>query len=179
MRNKYLVYCKHCDLVNPPKEHYIGVKRPKCRLNEQNRNRKHRQTDKGKEQVRLRVKKYRDTEKGRSTTQKYRENNRDYNREYSRKHFQENRGKYYARTRKYQASKLNATPSWLSEAQIKEMEDIYTRAVELSQETGILHHVDHVHPLQGINSCGLHVPWNLQILTAKENLSKSNKQGFK
>jgi len=35
--------------------------------------------------------------------------------------------------------------------------------------------VDHVHPLRPGNSCGLHVPWNLQYLTKVDNARKGRK----
>lgn len=87
----------------------------------------------------------------------------------------ENKGKinHYAVMRL--AAKLRATPSWLSNAMVAEIESMYTARAKIEAETGIKHHVDHIIPLQGETVCGLHVPWNLQILTAAENVRKSNK----
>jgi 5-methylcytosine-specific restriction endonuclease McrA len=69
-----------------------------------------------------------------------------------------------------------AKPSWLTQEQKKQIKDIY---VEAKRKSGYLpyrvYHVDHIIPLQGNDVCGLHVPWNLQILSAEDNLRKSNK----
>jgi 5-methylcytosine-specific restriction endonuclease McrA len=48
--------------------------------------------------------------------------------------------------------------------------DIYAEARRLSVETGIPHEVDHILPIKGYHLSGLHVPWNLRILTKTENM---------
>lgn len=70
------------------------------------------------------------------------------------------------------ALKKRATPPW---ADMNKIKRVYRRAAELSEETGIPHHVDHIIPLQNAMVCGLHVENNLQIITAEQNRRKSNK----
>lgn len=76
---------------------------------------------------------------------------------------------------KRRAANLQATPPWLTPEHRKQMAGLFREARRLKQETGIVHHVDHIEPLQGKTSCGLHVPWNLQILTWEENVKKGNR----
>lgn len=68
-----------------------------------------------------------------------------------------------------------AMPAWLSTECRDEIRQLYLRARRLTLETGVKHVVDHIVPLRSSEVCGLHVPWNLQILTHNENCAKSNK----
>lgn len=75
---------------------------------------------------------------------------------------------------KYRAQLLQAMPPWLSQDQLEQIEKAYQEATQLSGKTGLTYHVDHIVPLQGKTVCGLHVPWNLQVITSSENHSKFN-----
>ena len=99
------------------------------------------------------------------------ERRKDLNKEWSKV----NKVKNCAKTAKYKAKKINATPLWLTSEQLEEIEYFYILANDAKILTGEQYHVDHIVPLQGKNVCGLHVPWNLQILSASDNKSKGNK----
>lgn len=66
----------------------------------------------------------------------------------------------------------HVTPVWANQAKIKE---IYKKAVELTESTGVMHEVDHIVPISHKLVCGLHNEFNLQVLTKTENREKRNK----
>jgi hypothetical protein len=76
-----------------------------------------------------------------------------------------------ARRRKHR----EATPKWLSRKQKSEIRQIYQIAITMTKTTGEQYVVDHIVPLRSEAVCGLHVPWNLRVVTQEENLLKSNK----
>ena len=135
--------------------------------------------EKNKEKIKECVKAYYEANKEKIKAYKkaYYETNKEEKKAYDKAYKQANKGKVNALTAKRKASKLQRTPSWLTKEDLAEIEDIYRMAKRRSEVEGIEYHVDHIIPLQGRNISGLHVPSNLQILRATENLRKSNKHG--
>lgn len=124
------------------------------------------------EAIRERMNKYREknAESLKEYIKEYRKENAEAIREQVREYRKENPHKDRAKNAKRRAAKLQRTFSGYDNA----IQGIYTECQRVSEETGIEHHVDHIIPLQGTTVSGLHVPWNLQIITAEENLAKSN-----
>ena len=89
-----------------------------------------------------------------------------------------NKEKGSARWAKYKAKKLKATPTWLTEKHFKEIEQIYLLAKRMSETLNDKFEVDHIEPLQGKDVCGLHVPWNLRVITMQENRKKGINREF-
>jgi len=101
-------------------------------------------------------------------------NNREHIRAYKRLYRKLEPVKHSHWDAKKKASRLKRTPSWLDKSQIEQIKVFYWLRDDLRAVTGMSYEVDHIVPLQGRNVCGLHVPWNLQILPADVNNKKSN-----
>lgn len=78
---------------------------------------------------------------------------------------QNNRDKTRLKSANERATRLQRLPLWANREAIKEF---YLNCPEG-------YHVDHIIPLKGKKVSGFHVIENLQYLTAKENIIKSNK----
>lgn len=89
-----------------------------------------------------------------------------------------NKGTVNSFTAKRKASKLNRTPKWLSKEQETHIKLYYGLAKLMSDYLGQAMEVDHIVPLQGKNVSGLHVPWNLQVMSKVGNCQKKNKLEF-
>jgi len=99
------------------------------------------------------------------------ENNKDKKKEYEKAWAKNNKDKINSYTAKRRASKLQRTPVWSDTDKIAQF---YATAKRIEELTGVVHHVDHRIPLQGELVSGLHVPLNLQVISAEANLAKSN-----
>lgn len=100
-----------------------------------------------------------------------RERKREYQNVWKLRNLDKVRADTKARRRKHRL----ATPPWLTPTQKKEIRELYRIAIHMTKITGEQYVVDHIFPLRSDTSCGLHVPWNLRVITQTENLEKSNK----
>ena len=193
--SKYMKTCRDCketkdlDQFNKKKDGYLG-RQTRCRPCNQAYSNQHRKEnpdlyqqwdkkkyEKDKERIKARQRQYtKDNKEVISLKNKarYYERRAEYLTQ-KKEYYRENSDKVKARVSLRRGYKQDATPSWLSEEDIQCMEDIFTFCKVISEESGELHHVDHIIPLKAKDVCGLNVPWNLQVLTAKENLSKGNR----
>lgn len=110
--------------------------------------------------------------------------------EYDRVRYETKGEQIRARVKRYRKSNLpkvnaadaakikrrkHATPKWLSWFHLLQIEEFYELAAAKTMQTGVEYHVDHIVPIKGKKVSGLNVPWNLQLLTARENLRKHAK----
>ena len=99
--------------------------------------------------------------------------NKEKIRQAKRIYREENKSYLNALKAAYKANKKGSTPDWVNHDEIAKH---YDKCKRLNNQAGyIKYHVDHVVPLKHKKICGLHVPWNLQVITAHENCSKRNK----
>lgn len=75
-------------------------------------------------------------------------------------------------SRTYEHRIRQAMPKWVDREALKA---VYMEAVLKQEAEGVPYEVDHEVPIRGRNVSGLHVPWNLKIITAVENARKGNK----
>jgi 5-methylcytosine-specific restriction endonuclease McrA len=94
---------------------------------------------------------------------------------YRNAHKKRNPEVYKALTSARKRRHREATPKWITKEQKLEIRGLYLKAIETTRITGERYVVDHIVPLINDAVCGLHVPWNLQVITQQENLVKSNK----
>jgi len=130
-----------------------------------------------KELKNARTRAYRASEKGKATEQMYAQSDAGkQSRKVAIKKYEQSTGKSkkIARTVFRRLSKIQRTPAWLTDIDFERINNEYRVAALLTKVTGSSWHVDHIVPLQGKMVSGLHVPSNLRVLPATENIRKSN-----
>ena len=94
------------------------------------------------------------------------------NPDYQSNFYKANKERYVAARARRRAAQDSATPTWLTAIDKAMIQEMYDVSEARYIQTGIKHHVDHIVPINGKGVAGMHVPWNLQVITAHENLSK-------
>lgn len=172
--------CKKKDLseYTPHKRSHLGVL-PRCKPCQAELAREYRRVN--KEKVRqydreFKRKEYQaDPDKFRKRKKEEYWSDPDKFRKRNIEFYSKNRELYYNQARLRGKRVKRATPQWLTSEQKKAILAMYALRDKLEKISPVRLNVDHIVPLKGRNVCGLHVPWNLQLLEEGLNKSKSNK----
>lgn len=105
----------------------------------------------------------------------YAQRTAEYIKERYKQYYEANYPRMLAKRNKQHADKIKRTPAWLTKDDYWMIEQAYELAALRSQMFGFPWHVDHIFPLRGKTVSGLHVPTNLQVIPAVENLRKGNR----
>lgn len=142
------------------------------------------------EEIKEYKKKYRSNpenkEKVSTYHKEYRTKNKEYLSKYRKKYYEENKEYIIHKSCKWAAENIDIVKERAVRRRMRYkesmenltkfdrdyMRNIYRQAKWISDNTYEKHEVDHIIPLNGDGVCGLHVPWNLQILTKTENAAK-------
>jgi hypothetical protein len=92
-----------------------------------------------------------------------------------KRYYLNNKSIFYSNNAVRRANFKKAKPAWLTEQQELQINYFYSLAKDCQTVSGETYHVDHIVPLKGASVCGLHVPWNLQVIPSDLNSKKYNK----
>ena len=182
-------HCPVCNNEIPPRTHGGGSPKlfcsEKCRKKQESARRYRNNKDRVREIQRAWNE--RNKKKIKAASKAWQQKNKQVCAATARRYRENNPGAAYKAQLKYKRKhpdrvaaleirrRRDCIPPWLSDEQIQQIKDIYLLRDKLNEETGIRHEVDHIEPVNGDDRCGLHVPWNLRVVTEQDNRSKGSK----